>query len=404
MATVVIVGAGASGLMAAGELKAAGHSVLVLEARDRVGGRIHTVYFRNGLWANAGAEWLNTDDQIAHQLVDRYGLDLTPRFGFEALAAGGVLERRGSQNPVIAEELESLASTVTDPGAPWNDPVLQKLDTRSVAEWLSALDVDPVAHARFVTGFRGEFMVHPDEVSLASMAVELMSTSGDRAARFTAGTSVLPEAMAAELGQDCLRLGEPVTLISHDDDRVTITTPQGRYEADAVVLAVPLPALSRIRLEPGISFPWVGQGRGGKLLLPFPSALWRDAQPLGSAWCGTDFVYESASHQSAEGGVLTAYSMDILDEREVRAAFRTWFPGLSNSTEPAHQAWWSREVYSGTTYSAPRPGDLQALRRLREPRGRIYLAGEHTEPMFGYIESALVSGQRVARELIAELP
>jgi len=68
----------------------------------------------------------------------------------------------------------------------------------------------------------------------------------------------------------------------------------------------------------------------------------------------------------------------------------------------AISAWWSREPYSGTTYSAPRPGDLEALRRLREPHGRLHLAGEHTEPMFGYIESALVSGRRVARQLIAE--
>jgi monoamine oxidase len=61
-------------------------------------------------------------------------------------------------------------------------------------------------------------------------------------------------------------------------------------------------------------------------------------------------------------------------------------------------AWWSSEIESGTTYSAPRPGDLGALRALRGDYGRVFFAGEHTEVMFGYIESALASGRRAARE------
>jgi monoamine oxidase len=383
--------------MAALELKATGHDVVVLEARDRVGGRIHTVRFANGLWANAGAEWLNTTDVIAHELCQRYALELTPRFGFESVAFDGLLEDR-SEAVEITAELDKLAASLADLVEPWRDPAARALDERSVAEWLSGLGhIDAATRRRYTVHIRGAYMVEPDDLSLAALVLEHAGTAGDRSMRFTMGTAALPAAMASELGFNHVYLNAPVLSIATGSDSITVSTTSDSYTVDSVIVAVPLPALHRIDVQPEVEFPWLGQGRGGKLLVPYRDRLWAQGPTTQAADCPVEFVYDNASHQAHTAGVLATYSMDVIDDEDVLAALQTWFPALVEPVEHPVKAWWSDEPESGTTYSAPRPGDLEALRRLREPFGRIYLAGEHTESMFGYVESALVSGRRVAR-------
>ncbi|MGA5535079.1 flavin monoamine oxidase family protein [Mycolicibacterium nivoides] len=401
MSRVAVIGAGAAGLMAALELKAAGHEVIVLEARERVGGRIHTVHFSNGSWANAGAEWVNTTDVIVHELCERYGLDLTPRYGFESYAFDGRLEHRDEDFEQIGEEVEKLAASLSDRDEPWNDPVARSLDRSNVAEWLRGLEhIDPDVRRRYPVYIRGEYMVEPEELSLASLVLAHSGTAGDGYARFTAGTAALTAAMASDLGSARILLNTPVQAITTAASSVTVVTATDRYIVDAAVVAIPLPALQRIKTDPETDFPWLGQGRGGKLLVPYRDRLWESARPAADAAATRfEFIYDNASHQTNAAGVLAAYSMEILDEAEVLDSFATWFPGLPAPSESPIRAWWSTELESGTTYSAPRPGDLDALRRLREPFGRVRLAGEHTEIVFGYIESALASGRRVAQAI-----
>lgn len=400
MASVAVIGAGAAGLMAALDLKAAGHDIVVLEARDRVGGRIHTVRFSNGLWANAGAEWLNTTDVIAHQLCEHYALELTPRFGFESVVFNGIPEFRNEAIEQINDELEKLAASLTDQAEPWRDPVARELDKRNVAEWLNGLDhIDAVTRRRYAVYIRGEYMVEPKELSLASLVLEHSGTAGDRSTRFASGTAALPAAMASELGMNHVHLNERVRAITTAATGATVYTTRNRYTVDAVVATVPLPALQRIDVQPAVEFPTLGQGRGGKLLVPCRDRLWDEGVSSETADCRAAFIYDNASHQGHNAGVLAVYSKDVIDDEDALAALQTWFPGLGQPVEAPIKAWWSEEPESGTTYSAPRPGDLDSLRRLREPFGRIYLGGEHTEVVFGFIESALVSGRRVAQRV-----
>lgn len=393
-----VIGAGAAGLMAALDLRAAGHRPTVFEARDRVGGRIHTVRFPDGRWANAGAEWLNSTDTIANHLVEKYRLPLVERFGFEALVVDGepILEETTSR---IHEKLDAQVATLQDLEHPWDDGQARALDRMSVAEWAYQLGAEPAELRQFFTDMAGEYMAPVTELSLAAVALSAATTSNDRATRLAHGTAALPEAMAYDLGEDTIRLSEPVHAITHDDDGVTITTTIDRYRFDAVILTVPLPVLARIQLTPAIELPWIAQGRGGKLLVPYQNKAWENRRPaISRPDAGMEFVYESASHQE-RGGILTAYSTGELDDTQVRSAFASWYPELDPSPAPALAAWWHLDPYAGTTYSAPQPGYLDALRSLRQPRGRVFFAGEHTEILFGFIESALNSGRRAATQL-----
>ena len=396
--SVGIVGAGVAGLMAALDLSARGHQVTVFEARPRVGGRVHTVRFADGRFANAGAEWLNSSDTVARELTDRYGLELVERYGFEAVVAEGSPFLGDGSYPGIDEAFESATSALTDLENPWDDPAARDLDRLSVAEWAYGTGADSRTIDRFFRDFEGEFMAPVVQISMAAAAISSLLTNNDRAFRLRDGTASLPEAMADELGRRSIHLDETVVAVSQTPDLVTVSTAHATHHFDAVVLALPLPALGRIQIAPALDLPWIGQGRGGKLLVPYDNAaLDGVAQP--SPETGQKFVYVSASHQPGDGVILTAYSDQILDPEEVTATFGRWFPELTRSSMEPVAAWWSLDALSGTTYSAPQPGYLDALRRLRQPQSRIYLAGEHTEILFGYVESGLMSGRRVAHQI-----
>lgn len=412
---VIVIGAGAAGLMAALDLHDADIDVTVLEARDRVGGRIHTVRFPNGRWANAGAEWVNTDHYLVRELAAAYGLSLVPDSGLQASVVSGrleLLEPEGTEH--LGEAIAALSNTLTDPEHPWDDPAARKLDQVSVSDWLDQQGFSDMVRASFEAFLRGEFMVEASQLSLAMIAVQNRLEDNDTAYRFTHGTAVLPEAMAKTLGHERVRLGEPVERIDHTTANVTVTTDKGQYTADDVIITVPLPVLATIDIEPAIAIPSIGYGHGGKLMLPFKRAAWRDladaaehedsehiAELTHNAVFDADFdfVYENAPHQSGPGHVLTAYGTTPVAAQQVEAAFRTWIRNLGEPLAEPISAWWSQEKESRCTYSAFAPGQLDALYQIRQPYGRIHFAGEHTEVVNGFVESALRSGRRVAKRL-----
>lgn len=413
--SVVVIGAGAAGLMAALDLHEAGVKVTVVEARGRVGGRIHTVKFPNGRWANAGAEWVNSDHYLVRELATSYRLSLVPATGLEALVVNGrleLLEPEGTEQ--LNEALSALGASLTDPERPWDDPVARELDRVSVAQWLDEQNFSHMVRATFESYIRDEYMVEASQLSLVTVALMERLEDNDTAYRIASGTAVLPEAMASDLGHERVRLNETVTAIAHADDGVTVTTNQGEYSADHVIVTVPLPVMADIDLQPAIAIPTVSYGHGGKLMVPYQRPQWQELAQAAddedseqitalthAAVFAADFdlVYENAPHQIGPGHVLTAYGIRPVDAEHVTTAFSTWFPSLGDPLATPIAAWWSEERETRCTYSAFGPGQLDALQQLRIPHGRVHFAGEHTEVINGFIESALRSGRRVAKRL-----
>ncbi|NJQ04493.1 flavin monoamine oxidase family protein [Streptomyces lonarensis] len=394
---VIIIGAGAAGLMAALDLSAAGHDVAVLEARDRVGGRVHTVRFPDGRIANAGAEWINAEHHTARGLAERYALRLRPDTGLQGLLVDGSLHDDASEEATaVWSALSALKGRLTDLERPWRDPVARAMDRRSAEDWMTTAGLSWQQRSWLTAYIRSDYMVEPDELSELSLALSV-ELETDTAYRIQGGTAELTDAMARDLGEDRIHLGTPVRSIEHDGRGVSVRTDQHHLSADHAVLALPLPALEHIRITPQVFVPSKKHGHGGKLLIPTPA---RRDTVLGSGRAQGSpfqFLYDNAPQdQPGSAGILTAYSYRPRSTEEILDTVRALFPEAGPPDGVPVTAWWSQEPESGCTYSVHGPGDLDALRRLREPYGRLRLAGEHTEIICGYVESALRSGRRVA--------
>jgi monoamine oxidase len=434
----VVVGAGLAGLTAAADLAGAGSEVLVLEARDRVGGRMLGIEVAPGEWVDAGAAYLGERHTELNDLLATLGLKAVPtemtgdsRF---MLGAGGTT-RHGRFPPLSAvalgdmfELLDELTRQV-DPTAPWESPDADLLDRLTAADW--ADQHLRRADARlFFPLFLGEMMAaDPAEVSMLHVAFYLRSgggisylndfEGGAQDSRVDGGAQLVCEMLADRLPADSVRLGEPVTALQDNGVGVRVHTGRTAYDADAVIVAVPPLLAERLVIDPAPVFPRAtartGRGCAVKVHLVYPEPAWRrdglsgwsvnaegpllstvdDTPYLGSVGVLTGFVTGAEAHRYA-----------ALPRREQRASAIAQaariFPDLPAPSE-VHVTDWVSEEYSRGCYAAVfGPGDWTRLGpSLTRPHGRVHWAGTETSTeFFGLMEGALRSGKRAAAEVL----
>jgi monoamine oxidase len=436
---VVVVGAGLAGLVCADALVAAGCDVAVLEARDRVGGRTFSRRegFADGQVAESGAEYLDAHHEVMLGLVARFGVPLLPgRVADDPartlLDHGGRLASLASVDRATSgkvgtdlerydDALGTLADLV-DLGDPTAGPFAEDLDRRSAAAFLADLELAPLA--RLVVGreLRCEMGVPPAELSLLHLAWSAAaSRSGgpgaSHAHRIGGGTQGLAEALAAELGGH-VHVSCPVALVRTVGRRVAVEVAGTAevWDAGAAVVAVPLPVLSRIELDPPLppellALPY---GQGGKVSIQYDRRLWLDQGCTGTVLSDRPYgkVWEASSGMTGDHGMLTALltshdgaSFIALPRAadRVAAEVNRCFPGASGFAghRVAHD--WSNDPWSLGTYAAFSPGQVSALwPLLRAPVfGPVVLAGEHTDCFVGWMEGAARSGLRAAADVLA---
>ncbi len=388
---VVVVGAGLAGLAAADALRRGGLDVIVLEASDRVGGRVLTLRgFADGQVAEAGGEFIDTEHVRMRSLARRFGLALDDLRQAGSDLPGCVYElgrRRaadGRDDAAVARferALDRLAAPL-DPG----DPVAAgaSLDRRSAAAFVAALGL-PAGAKRAVEHevIRDDYTVEARELSLLFLAQGAsLAGSGDERFRVRGGNDRVPAALGRTLGSR-VHLGAPVTAVGRTADGVEVAVETERLRADACVLAAPLPALRAIAFTPALparlaaAVREVRYGTGTKVALQYASRLWR-AQgfngdtvtdlPVSTAWEATDA-------QRGTPGVLLAYTVGgpgraflaLSDDRRTEAAatdVETIYPGSRERLLSARTVAWPH------TYAAYAPGQVDAYWRvLRRPVG-----------------------------------
>jgi monoamine oxidase len=433
----VIVGAGLAGLVAATELAAYGGDVVVLEARERIGGRMHGIEVADGEWVDAGAAYLGERHTELLDLLAVLGLKTVPteltgasRF----LLSGEATTRAGRFPPLSAValgDLFELLDEVTrrvDPHEPWRTPGAAELDQLSAADWAGRHLQRPDARLFFPL-FLGEMMAaDPATVSMLHVAFYLRSgggitylndfEGGAQESRVDGGSQRVCAALAATLPGHAIRLGEPVTAVDDTGRNVRVRAGHTTYDADAVIIAVPPLLAQRIAFMPDLSHPRAtgrtGRGCAVKVHLIYPEALWRregfsgwsvnSAGPLLSTVDDSPFI---------DGvGVLTGfvtgaealrYAALTLEEQRAAAAAQASriFPGLPEP-EQVHVTDWVSEEYSRGCYAAVfGPGDWSQLGpHLQRPHGRVHWAGTETSmEFFGLMEGAVRSGRRAATEI-----
>lgn len=439
---VVVVGAGLAGLAAALTLAEQGRDVLVLEADDRVGGRVRTVRapFADGLYAEAGGEFVDGGHLTLQVLLRRFGLTVLPIPPGERLFLFGGTVYRGEtladlggeaarDEARLERETARLAARVPDPGRPWAcDP---ELDERSVGAWLDELQLGPIARAFQQVWRTVDYGAAPEHLSLLQYArdEQLWQRAPDPAqslpaGRVRGGIEQLPAAMAAELGER-VRLGAAVRAVAQRAGGVEVAYERAgapaRLAARFAVLAVPPAALRRIRLDPPLdpararALDELGRGRVVKVMLQVRRRFWAERGLTGRAFTDglVQATYETTAGQPGERAVLTVYVADraadalatLPDDERLAVCLATLeqlYPGCSREVEQAVTAAWDAATPAGGAYSHFRPGQLTRFgSSLAAPLGRVHLAGEHTDPWQATMNGALASGIRAAEEILA---
>ena len=400
---MIVIGAGFAGLAAADALVAAGADVTVLEARDRVGGRVYSRRLRNGAVIELGADFFEADHSVLRGYARRFGLTIVPR---------GM--RYSEREP---RGVETTAAAVREVAEMARDMLLQHLDgpPLSVAALLDSLDVDPIAREAVRSRIEVSSAHGADGVDARVLGHFGSSYGGAESDRIVEGNDAIARGLVEGLG-DRIRLSTPVESIARDADGVLVSTAGSAITADAAIVAVPAAVLKRLPFEPALP----ADKRAALARLPIATAaklfvpLRAPTEP--SATLSVPERYWAWTALGADGAVTPvvncfAGSPAALERLRVSEGPASWVASLRRLRPDLElledgvvlATWdepWSRGVYSVSSPAA-QPGDEDAICRNE---GRLIFCGEHTaRGDCGLMEGALRSGLRAA-EIVGSLP
>ena len=444
-ADVVVVGAGLAGLSAARELGAADADVIVLEARDRVGGRTLNEPIGDGKVVEIGAQWVGPTQDRALALIRELGLETFPTH----TAGKNIFERGGSlseysgtiprTNPVgLAEvgismrRLNSMAAAVP-PEAPWRAPKAASWDSQTFASWMHRNVRTSVARDILRLAIIGVWAAEPEDVSLlhvlfyirsaGSLEILTDAEGGAQQDRIVGGSQLISLRMAEQLGDGVVELETPVRAIRHAGAGVIVVSDRLTVEARRAIVAVPPTLAGRIAYDPplpairdGLS-QRMAQGSVVKCMAVYERPFWRDRGLSGAVTSVTGPVSVGFDNSPPDGspGVLLGFlegraarqAADLSrDERRrmVAECFAGFFgPEAAEPIGYVDRAWaadqWSRGCYGGFM---PTGAWTDYGPALRDPIGPIHWAGAETALVWnGYMDGAIGSGRDAARAVLA---
>lgn len=427
-ATVIVVGAGLSGLVAARELSRHGIDVQVLEAGDRVGGRAFAETTARGSRVDLGGQWIGGDHHLLTELGAELGLTkyLMHTEGTPRLLLGG--RKRSALNPTLVPAYLALMAfelvSRTSLTARWNDTTLGTVARRLPGRTSRRL-LDLVGQIAWTTDL-DRISVHAAATMLRTqggLRTMMATRGGAQDALFVEGVGTIAELLAEELGAR-VRIGERVERIERDADGVTVTTGTRQLRARKVVVTVPAPMAARIAHHPPLPAARAAlerttyMGTVHKAIAVYEKPFWRD---LGGAEVlvldgPAHAVFDSSppegpGHLCMLLGGSAARELDGLDEEARRdALLRPFVPYLGEAVlRPVSwhdKAWHHDEIVGGGYVYLAEPGTTAGLlvADSRRPAGNLHWAGSETATDHpGYFEGAIQSGSRAAAEVAAAL-
>lgn len=439
---IAVVGAGLSGLRAARELADAGREVVVLEARERVGGRLLNASMGDGVTVDVGGQWVGSDHARVQRLAAELGVEIFAQHGAgrNLLDVGGKRRRYRGTIPrlgprvlwdvfVARRRIDRLAQSV-GAEAPWAAEGAAELDRETLAEWCERNVRTEIARELIGLAGRTVWGTGPEEISMLHAVFYVASVGsfdklidtegGAQQDRLDGGAQLLPLGLAESLG-DPVRLGAPVRRISHDDAGVRVVADGIEVEADRAIVAVPPAIAAGIELDPlPPGRPQLAErmrpGALTKCMALYEEPFWRADEFSGESVsdAGPVTLTFDSSPRDGSSGVLLGFvggpearQLVSLGPAERRAAVLACFerlfgPRASRPRDYAEQSWSEEEWSGGGPTSNFGPGGWTVCGpALREPAGRVHWAGTETATVWsGYMEGALEAGERVAAEVV----
>jgi monoamine oxidase len=443
---VVVVGAGLAGLSAASDLVAAGHSVVVLEARDRVGGRTLNHPLGGGEVVEVGGQWVGPGQNRILARARAHGVKTfkTYTHGGQVFDYGGSLSHFTGLIPPLPEpdagDFTGILSLIiglqnTIPlDRPWTAPNAAALDSQTLETFKLAHSSTRGARFLIDLATKAVFAAEPRDLSLLHALfylhsgrgiINLTSTAGGaQDSRFVGGSQLVSIRMAGRLGRRVV-LRAPVRRISQGRSGVTVESDAGTWRAARVIVAVAPTLAGRIDYHPSLPAlrdqltQRVPQGSVIKFEAVYSRPFWRAAGLNG--YSNSDrppvrFTYDN-SPPSGKPGVLLGFVCGsdarrlgrmsaAARRREVLGSFERLFGRAAGRARTLIEHNWSNELWTRGCYVGFMPPGVWSDygSALRAPVGRIHWAGTETSEVFmGYMDGAVRSGERAAREVGARL-
>ncbi|MGT2509060.1 flavin monoamine oxidase family protein [Cupriavidus basilensis] len=437
---VAIIGAGLAGLTAARDLQLAGcNSFVVLEARDRVGGRTLNYNIAGGYVSEVGGQWIGPGQTAVADLARQLEVGTFPSYydGKTVILGGDgrvEIDLKGTfgTDEAVSGKLSQLSRDVPS-GAPWKSPKVSELDKLSVGDWLAKQNIKPEDQAGWNASIALSGGAMPAKMGLLHFLSMINSADRDysqldsikhsaQETRFIGGSQILSIKMAKQLG-DKVRLSTPVRAISGwDRDVVTLQTDHGEVRARKVIMAIHPALCQQVQFNPplpekraALQRAWPAHSPARKTAMVYRRPFWRDKGLNGHIFgVGGPVIWAfDNSPPGGEIGVINAFVVNaqlpsardaaksILTELYARAWGREALSPLAY-----HDQDWSRDdPWTITCVSAIPPGFWSAHgEALRPPCGNLIWSGTETAEIWaGYMDGAVRSGHQASLQVLNAL-
>lgn len=443
MRDVVVIGAGAAGLTAANDLKKAGLSVVVLEARDRVGGRLWTDRI-DGALLEIGGQWVSPDQQALIDTLEELGLDTYDRYregeSVYVGPSGEAVRFTGDAFPVapetervideISARLDAMVAEI-DADEPWSHPRAAEWDAVSWEGWLRAQtdDDEAVRNLAFPTG--SAMLTKPTHAFSLLQSLLMAASAGSYShlvdadfildKRVVGGLQQVPLRLAERLGDD-VRLNQPVRTIEWTDAAATVHADGLTVHARRVLLALAPVLYSRISFSPPLPrlkhqmHQHFSMGFVIKVHAVYDRPFWREQGLSGTAFSPYEVcheAYDNTNHGDERGtlvGFVSDRTADDLfrlsaDERRERIleSLSHYYGPEAKSPVVYYESDWGSEEWTRGAYAAS--FDLGGLSRYgaeqRELVGPLHVACSDLAGLgYQHVDGAIRMGHRAAAEIV----
>ncbi|MBT2430538.1 FAD-dependent oxidoreductase [Streptomyces sp. ISL-112] len=419
-ADAIVIGAGYAGGTVARELAGKGMRPIVLEARDRTGGRVWTDTFA-GTSIEVGGGWVGSQQRLVQRELARYGITTTADIasdrmllptenGFESLSPGDAV---AALNPLWTEFYRGSEAYFERPDQPlYRKDLLKPVDGLSLADRLGQMSLSPTDFIR-LNSETSMYSGGPSSIGALTGMAQWYQLSGGTYESFLSmsekpagGMGALLTAMLKESKAE-IRLKSPVTEIAESGGQVRVRVADGTtYGAPVVVVATPTNVWKHIAFKPGLPPAHSKAARQG-IGVPHSNKLWLHVRGqvealFAQAPADSPLMMMLPQQQLADGRLMTAFSGTSLNTNDpvaVQNAVRRFLPGSSLIRYRTMD--WGKDPYARGGWGLRRPGQLLGLfPQIEEPHGRILFAGADIAQGWhgAYVEGAIESGLRAAQQ------